>query len=236
MRKVKGRLTGAMGKGRPLPVDHASGKLHGQAKTRAHGTPRRSTAHAFSRLTRASSQATPSPVHPLLLEISPATGRQYALYLDRHLHAAHAILRPPLAELSIALVGDARMSALHAQFMGIAGTTDVLTFPLDADRRGRALSGEVVVCVPEARRRVRENRGSVERELLLYALHGLLHLCGYDDRTGSGFRKMHRTEDMILTQLGVGPVFHPDSHSAAQNSVARAENPRGRRGRVGARR
>jgi probable rRNA maturation factor len=180
------------------------------------------------------------PTESFTLDITAAAGRPFAAYLRRHLRAAHAVLRPPLAELSLALVGDARMSALHAQFLGIPGPTDVLTFPLDVDRRGRATSGEVVVCVPEARRRARQAGGRVERELLLYALHGLLHLCGYDDRTASGFRKMHRTEDMILTELGVGPVFHPQSPSAPRRAPttaapAAAAAPRRRAGtRAGA--
>jgi len=101
------------------------------------------------------------------------------------------------------------MSELHEQFMSIAGPTDVLTFPLDVDARGRPVSGEVVVCLPEARRQARNRKVPVEQELLLYALHGLLHLCGYDDRTGRAYRAMHRTEDQILTRLGVGPVFSP---------------------------
>ena len=50
----------------------------------------------------------------------------------------------------LALVGDARMSALHEQFMGIEGPTDVLTFPIDHDPAGRVTSGEVIVCVPRA--------------------------------------------------------------------------------------
>jgi probable rRNA maturation factor len=44
---------------------------------------------------------------------------------------------------------------------------------------------------------------------LLYSLHGMLHLCGFDDRTEPDFRRMHQTEDEILTRLGVGPVFQP---------------------------
>jgi probable rRNA maturation factor len=99
------------------------------------------------------------------------------------------------------------MAQLHERFMGIPGPTDVLTFPLDEDAGGRVTAGEVVVCVPEAVRRANFEGHPPERELLLYALHGLLHLCGYDDRTAGGFRRMHRTEDMILTQLGIGPVF-----------------------------
>jgi probable rRNA maturation factor len=108
------------------------------------------------------------------------------------------------------MVGDRRMAELHLQFMGVAGPTDVLTFPLDHDAHGNVVAGEVVVCVPEARRRAKDHNVSVEQELLLYALHGMLHLCGYDDRTDASFRTMHAAEDRILTQLGVGPVFDPN--------------------------
>lgn len=165
-------------------------------------------------------------VPPLSLEISAAVGAAHVPFVRRHLSAAHRILRPPLRELSVALVGDRRMSALHEQFLGIAGPTDVLTFPLEVDGRGRPLSGEVVVCVPEARRRAKEQAVAVERELLLYALHGLLHLCGYDDRTDRAFRVMHRTEDQILTRLGVGPVYAPARSAPARNS-GRTGTPRG---------
>ncbi len=147
-------------------------------------------------------------VVPFQLAIGcPIHHRQYTPYLRKHLLAARAILQPPLRDLSLALVGDKKMAALHAQFLGIPGPTDVLTFPLETGGRGRVISGEVVICVPEARRRCAETGGKLREELLLYALHGLLHLCGYDDRTDRDFREMHRVEDKILSQLGVGPVF-----------------------------
>ena len=110
------------------------------------------------------------------------------------------------------------MAQLHEQFMGVRGPTDVLTFPLEKDEAGNVVAGEVVVCVPEARRQARARGVAVERELLLYALHGMLHLCGYDDRTARAFRTMHRTEDRILTQLGVGPVFSPPRARAASRA------------------
>jgi len=150
----------------------------------------------------------------------PRSGTRYVPFLRRHLLAAHDILRPPLHELSVAVVGDRRMAALHEQFLGIPGPTDVLTFPMEEDRRGRISSGEVVICVPEARRQAKRNGVGVERELLLYALHGMLHLCGYDDRTAAAFRTMHATEDRILTQLGVGPVFNSGPSSAPAASEA----------------
>ena len=144
---------------------------------------------------------------PLTIEVTAATGREHVAYLRRHVRAAHALLAPPLAELSLALVGDKRMGDLHVQFMNLAGPTDVLTFPLDVDGRGRVTAGEVVVCVPEAKRRAKGHGVTVRQELLLYAVHGLLHLCGYDDRTDRDYRRMHKTEDDILARLGVGPVF-----------------------------
>jgi probable rRNA maturation factor len=91
--------------------------------------------------------------------------------------------------------------------MGIAGPTDVLTFPMELDARGRPTGGEVVICIPEARRRCKELKTPLKHELLLYAIHGMLHLSGFDDRTDREFRRMHRMEDTILRRLGVGPVF-----------------------------
>jgi probable rRNA maturation factor len=161
----------------------------------------------------------------LRLVINAQLGAQYVPFIRRNLRRAHAHLKPPLREMSLALVNDARMSALHERFMNVAGPTDVLTFPLDEDSRGRVTSGEVVVCVPEARRRARELHVPVERELLLYALHGMLHLCGFDDRTDRDFARMHRTEDMILATLGVGPVFRPDHqprHARTRKSGGRS--------------
>lgn len=149
------------------------------------------------------------------LHIAATTGREYARFVRRHILAAHTLLRTQLRELSLALVGDARMSGLHERFMGIGGPTDVLTFELDHDQRGRVTAGEVIICVPEAVRRSREHRIEVRHELLLYALHGMLHLSGFDDTTGPGYRKMHAMEDKLLTELGIGAVFKAAASAGA---------------------
>lgn len=144
----------------------------------------------------------------LLLTITASgTARSHVPMLQSHLRRAHALCRSKLMELSVVLAGDNLMSDLHKQFMNIEGPTDVLTFPLDADSKGRPISGEVFVCVPEARRQSRRLGTNVNDEVLLYALHGLLHLSGWDDRTAAQYRRMHRKEDTILKQLGIGPVF-----------------------------
>ena len=99
---------------------------------------------------------------------------------------------------------------------------------------GQALSGEVVVCAPEARRQANAHATRVEHELLLYVLHGMLHLSGFDDRTDADYRRMHRTEDMVLSKLGVGKVFAADD--GAPRKVAKrgaAANARARKNRKG---
>lgn len=143
----------------------------------------------------------------LTLHVHAQLGRAHLPFLRRNLRRAYALIAPPLRELSLALVNDARMARLHQQFMNIPGPTDVLTFELDHDSRGNVTCGEVVICVPEARRQAKQRGIELRMELLLYGLHGMLHLCGFDDRTGRGFRTMHRREDDILTALGFGPVF-----------------------------
>jgi probable rRNA maturation factor len=55
----------------------------------------------------------------------------------------------------------------------------------------------------------KERKIPPDREVLLYAIHGMLHLLGHDDKTARGYRTMHRTEDELLTELGLGPVFAP---------------------------
>lgn len=152
-----------------------------------------------------------SPGKAIHLSVHTATGKRYAHFVRTHLLAAHAIIKSSVRELSIAFVGKQRMSQLHQQFMGVAGPTDVLTFPLETDARERVTAGEIVVCIPQAIRQAKLNRTEPRNEILLYAVHGLLHLSGWDDKNEPDFKKMHCMEDKILTRLGVGKVFKPDA-------------------------
>jgi probable rRNA maturation factor len=134
-------------------------------------------------------------------------GQPHALFLRDHLRKAHREIKAPLRELSVALVDEKEMSRLHESFMGIRGPTDVLTFEMEQAKKERVTAGEVVICVPYAAREATTRGIELKHELLLYALHGMLHLCGYDDRTPADYEIMHRREDEILTALGVGAVF-----------------------------
>jgi rRNA maturation RNase YbeY len=154
---------------------------------------------------------TTRPAAKFDLTISARAGRRHVAFLTKNIRCAHGLLRSSLRDLSIALVGDRQMSELHNRFMNDSSPTDVLTFGLEEDSRGRVSSGEIVINVAQAIRQSRPRGVLLQNELLLYALHGMLHLKGMDDRTDSQYRRMHRLEDRILTKLGVGAVFNKEN-------------------------
>ncbi len=110
-----------------------------------------------------------------------------------------------VACVTVKIVDDARMRDLHERHRGSACTTDVLTFD-HSDAQG-PVEADIVLCLDEAARRAAELGHSIERELVLYALHGVLHCAGFDDRTPEDFEAMHAEEDRILTAVGVGRTF-----------------------------
>ncbi|HUB66558.1 MAG TPA: rRNA maturation RNase YbeY [Candidatus Methylacidiphilales bacterium] len=100
-------------------------------------------------------------------------------------------LPPNLEKIEIALVDRATMARLHAEFLGQPDETDVITFPY----------GEIVVCPAVAREQAPRFGLETGQEILLYAIHGLLHLAGYDDRTQKKAREMERVQRRILQGL-----------------------------------
>lgn len=109
-------------------------------------------------------------------------------------------------EVRVRVMDDSVMAAAHVGFAGVEGTTDVLTFDL-AD--GEDLDVDILVCVDEAARQGAARGHSVERELLLYIIHGVLHCRGHDDHDPVAAAKMHAEEDRILEALGVGATYAP---------------------------
>ncbi len=145
--------------------------------------------------------------HEFELSLTAEVGAAFVPFLKKQLRKARPLVKGPLSEFSVAVVGNRRMAELHDQFMSIPEPTDALTFELEHDGRGRVTSGEVVICLPVAKQKAKELGHETRIELLLYAIHGMLHLCGFDDKNEKDFRKMHAMEDRILVALGFGPVF-----------------------------
>jgi probable rRNA maturation factor len=81
------------------------------------------------------------------------------------------------AELSVSFVEEAEIAELHERYMHEPGPTDVLSFPLDDDREGTRLLGDVVIAPAVA---MRNNPDDPDGEVRLLLVHGILHLLGYD--------------------------------------------------------
>jgi rRNA maturation RNase YbeY len=90
---------------------------------------------------------------------------------------------------------------LNEKFLQHRGSTDVITFDYGDASEPDLLSGEIFVCLDEAVKQARRFRTSWQSELVRYVVHGILHLCGYDDRKPRARRTMKREEDRLVKQL-----------------------------------
>ncbi|MFN0205462.1 MAG: rRNA maturation RNase YbeY [Planctomycetota bacterium] len=116
-------------------------------------------------------------------------------------HATHAAFPSAPRNVSVALVGDASMAALHLQYSNVPGTTDVLSFDLrDTGGDGR-FDAEIVISVEVAKKESAKRKRTIQQELELYLIHGLLHIVGFDDHAPSDRAKMRAAERKVLSKL-----------------------------------
>ena len=110
------------------------------------------------------------------------------------------------------------MAEAHQRWSGVSGTTDVLTFDLAEGRSagGEALDVDLLLCADEARRQADARGFPIERELLLYLVHGVLHCLGHDDHDEDAFARMHAEEDRLLEAAGVGATYGVDAGGAGR--------------------
>jgi len=119
-----------------------------------------------------------------------------------------------LAQIDLAVVADRRIAALNRSYLGHAGSTDVLSFDL-SDSRTPGICGQLIVCGDLAVREARRRGCSPQRELMLYVVHGLLHLMGYDDTSIRAAAKMHARQDELLRQFLARPRRKPGKRPRA---------------------
>ncbi len=96
-----------------------------------------------------------------------------------------------LPEVEVVLVSDRVIARVHRQFLKVPGATDVITFE----------HGELVVSATTAKRQARELGEAVEREVLRYIVHGLLHLNGYEDADAMDAAAMWRIQEKVLAKI-----------------------------------
>jgi probable rRNA maturation factor len=103
------------------------------------------------------------------------------------------------AEISLAFVDNPTIHQLNKRYLNHDEPTDVLSFPLS---EGKRLAGELVIGAEVARAQADGAGHDVQAELGLYVIHGLLHLCGYDDAEPKDAAKMRERERHYLKEMG----------------------------------
>ncbi|NOX55820.1 MAG: rRNA maturation RNase YbeY, partial [Planctomycetes bacterium] len=120
------------------------------------------------------------------------------------------------AEISVVVLDNAAIHELNRQYLGHDYPTDVLSFLLDCEPgeradepggAGKRIEGEVIVSAEMARDRAEEFGWRPVDELVLYVVHGLLHLCGYDDQEERDRRRMRAHEKEILRNWNLTPRY-----------------------------
>jgi probable rRNA maturation factor len=109
------------------------------------------------------------------------------------------------AEVGLAFVDNPTIHQLNKRYLQHDEPTDVLSFPL-TEPNSRRLAGELVIGVEVAKAQAGIRGHPVQAELALYVIHGLLHLCGYDDDTLAGAAAMHQRERLYLRRLGLPDI------------------------------
>jgi probable rRNA maturation factor len=109
------------------------------------------------------------------------------------------------AEISLAFVDNPTIHRLNQRYLQHDEPTDVLSFPL-SEPNSKKLAGELVIGVEVALAQAAERGHDVQAELALYVIHGLLHLCGYDDHESADTAAIRERERYYLRQLGLPDI------------------------------
>ena len=151
--------------------------------------------------------------------------RQTALQVDQRqiVQAVEMILRDAAVartEISVAVVDDPTIRQLNRQYLNHDYATDVLSFAFERDRD--LLEGEVIVSADTAASRAADFGWTAAEELLLYVIHGALHLVGYDDGTSDERAEMRARERDCLLRMGIQP---PHEEPRSERPATRERKP-----------
>ena len=105
--------------------------------------------------------------------------------------------------LNVVMTNARTMAEINEQYVGHQGVTDVITFDLRVDALGTEdeCLGEIYICPDVAMEYSRRNHLDPSRELVLYAVHGMLHLHGEDDLDDEARVEMRRGEARVMAAL-----------------------------------
>jgi probable rRNA maturation factor len=108
--------------------------------------------------------------------------------------------------IAVVLTSDDHIQQLHRDFMGIDSPTDVMTFPADPVAGESDAGGDVVISIERAEEQGAEHGHSKEEEIEFLIVHGLLHLCGWDDHDDADRSRMLEYQSELIRAFVVGQV------------------------------
>jgi len=120
-------------------------------------------------------------------------------------------------EVVITLVNNERIHELNRDYRGVDRPTDVLSFALNEEGEGDMeifveesefddypnMLGDIIISIPRTKEQAQDNGHSFERELGFLAVHGFLHLIGYDHGTPEEEKDMFTRQENILQEVGL---------------------------------
>lgn len=147
------------------------------------------------------------------------------------------------AEISIALVDNAAIHDINRQYLGHDYPTDVISFLLDSQPssaegpstplpetlrgQGKRLDGEVIISTETAIQEAGDFGWSPREEVVLYLIHGLLHLVGYDDLTSTELSVMRARERVMLALFNMTPPDPGEANSGEDKSSPSSQSETG---------
>jgi probable rRNA maturation factor len=169
-------------------------------------------------MTAATPPVAPSGITVDVLNESPLWGAEpdAEAVVRQAISQAAATVGPPGpdAEVAVLLCDDAMIAALNAKWRGREEPTNVLSFPAPPVSDGAASEagahlGDIAIACETVIREAREQRRAVLQHLAHLAVHGFLHLLGYDHQNDSEAEHMEGLEREILAALGISDPYAP---------------------------
>src|SRR5439155_15407260 len=112
------------------------------------------------------------------------------------------------AKISLAFVDNPTIQQLNKRYLDHDEPTDVLSFSWN-EGDGALLDGEIVIGAEVAIEQAMARGHDVQAELALYVIHGILHLCGYDDKSAEDAADMRQRERHYLEKLALPDIADP---------------------------
>lgn len=105
----------------------------------------------------------------------------------------------PKCELSVTFIDDVEMAQLHQTWMDEPGSTDVMSFPMDPPEGNEATTlGDIVISPAFAAAQARKQGHSTNHEIFILAVHGFLHILGYDHATKRDEKEMFALQEELV--------------------------------------